>query len=396
MIDHIPDNLRKYGFYKVDDITFINKIEALKFSKKLGSPVSFHFNDEVFSSYDWTIDPEPNTSLSELYRRRAQELRDNNDYLVLAYSGGPDSQNVLDSFLKNNIHIDEIVNFNSYESTGIVNNTIHNADYYYNVKPNIEKIYNEHGSKIKYTTVDEVSAVKTFWNEARIMGNHGMLFGTTGFPSTLLYRGMWVKLIPHIWKKILNGDKVKVMYGADKPYIGLHNNKHFVSFGDMYGDTINMLLPDKDFNGRDLLEFFYHSPDCPKIVIKQAHVLKQYMDFHSKQDDYEDPSIYITDATRSPLTCTGKNNLGNLKYGLYHKLIYPDWNPNFITPKEGRLGTRPTDNWWISQFTDQEKSVWTYGLGEQFKLTLAMKELKVDNIHKSIPALSSKKYFLEK
>ncbi len=396
MIDYIPDNLRKYGYYKVGDFIFTHKIEALKYAKKFGSSVSFHFNDEVFSSYDWTVDPEPNTSLSELYRLRAQELRDNNDYLVLAYSGGPDSQNVLDSFLKNNIHIDEIVNFNSYESTGVVNNTIHNADYYYNVKPNIENIYKEHGSKIKYTTVDEVSAIKTLWNQARISGNHGMLFGTMGFPSTLMYRGLWIKLVPHIWEKILNGDKVKVIYGADKPYIGLHDNKHFVSFGDIFGDTINMLLYDPDIKGRDLLEFFYHSPDNPKIVIKQARILKQYMDFYSKQDDYEDPSIYNTDKTRSPLTCTGKQYSGNLKYGLYHKLIYPNWNPNFITPKEGRLGTRPFDNWWVSQFTEQEKSVWTYGLGEQFKLALAMKELKVDNIHKSIPPIASKKYFLEK
>lgn len=396
MIDYLPDNLRKYGYYKVGDFIFINKIEALKYAKQFESVVSFHFNDEVFNSYDWTIDPEPNISLSELYRRRAQQLRDNNDYLILAYSGGPDSQNVLDSFLKNNIHLDEIVNFNSYESTGVVTNTIHNADYYYNVKPNIEKIYKEHGSAIKYTTVDEVSAVKTLWAEAHAKGNHYMLFGTMGFPSTLMYRGMWVKLVPHIWQKILNGDKVKVIYGADKPYIGLHDNKHFVSFGDMFGDVSNMLLNDPDIKGRDLLEFFYHSSDDPKIVIKQAHILKEYMEFHSNQDDYEDPSIYITDTTRSPLTCIGKKYSGNLKYGLFHKLIYPNWNPNFITPKEGRLGTRPYDNWWVSKFTEQEKSVWTYGLGEQFKLALAMKELKVDNIHKSIPLIPSKKYFLEK
>jgi diphthamide synthase (EF-2-diphthine--ammonia ligase) len=44
-----------------------------------------------------------------LYDLRARQLREKYDYLILSYSGGADSHNVLMSFIKQGIHLDEIV-----------------------------------------------------------------------------------------------------------------------------------------------------------------------------------------------------------------------------------------------------------------------------------------------
>jgi hypothetical protein len=41
--------------------------------------------------------------LKTLYKERAQQLRDNYDELILYYSGGSDSHNILHTFLQNNI-----------------------------------------------------------------------------------------------------------------------------------------------------------------------------------------------------------------------------------------------------------------------------------------------------
>ena len=80
----------------------------------------------MFSKCDWTTEPEPGVPLSEYYRRRAQQIRDKYDYVVLLYSGGPDSNNILHAFVHNGIKIDEIVNINSYDKTQVVKDTIHN------------------------------------------------------------------------------------------------------------------------------------------------------------------------------------------------------------------------------------------------------------------------------
>ena len=45
--------------------------------------VSWHYNDTFFSSFDWT--KEPKESLSSLYIKKAEQLRNDYDYLILMY-----------------------------------------------------------------------------------------------------------------------------------------------------------------------------------------------------------------------------------------------------------------------------------------------------------------------
>ena len=96
-----------YGFYKSDGVKFYSKYEAMC----LGTPskTTWHYNDQLFSSFDWK---KPSMMpLSELYRRRAEQLRNDYDYLILMYSGGADSENILDTFVTNNIHLDEVCHY---------------------------------------------------------------------------------------------------------------------------------------------------------------------------------------------------------------------------------------------------------------------------------------------
>ena len=62
-----PDPL---GVYRISNLKFYSKLEAIEFSTRTGQPIHWDFNEAVFSSYDWT--KEPSQSLSELYRQRAQ------------------------------------------------------------------------------------------------------------------------------------------------------------------------------------------------------------------------------------------------------------------------------------------------------------------------------------
>lgn len=65
----------------------------------------FHMG-EVYDNYDWTI--EPTESWKDVLKEHAQKLRDTHKYIRLWYSGGSDSQTILNTFVDNGIHIDEI------------------------------------------------------------------------------------------------------------------------------------------------------------------------------------------------------------------------------------------------------------------------------------------------
>ena len=89
------------GRYVVDGKIFYDKIAALVYADSVKKEVQWDYFNDVFFSADWTTEPE--ISLDELYRIRAQQLRDKYDYIVIFCSGGADSTNVLYSFLKNGI-----------------------------------------------------------------------------------------------------------------------------------------------------------------------------------------------------------------------------------------------------------------------------------------------------
>ena len=63
---------------------FSSKIEALVYSKKNNKKLFYHYYDDVWSKYDWTI--EPSKSLEYYYKEQAQIIRDTHDYVILCYS----------------------------------------------------------------------------------------------------------------------------------------------------------------------------------------------------------------------------------------------------------------------------------------------------------------------
>ncbi|WP_353482066.1 hypothetical protein [Haliscomenobacter sp.] len=87
---------------------FLFKHDALIFKKTLPhATLYFHWFEDAFARLNASVEP-PQTH-AELCRQRAQELRNTYSYLRLWFSGGADSQTALDSFVNNNIHLDEII-----------------------------------------------------------------------------------------------------------------------------------------------------------------------------------------------------------------------------------------------------------------------------------------------
>ena len=86
----------KNAFWKVNEKKFNNKFDALLEATRLKANVTFHYYDNIFESVNKSLLGKQD--LNNLYRLRAQQLRDEYDYLILYFSGGSDSYNILKTF----------------------------------------------------------------------------------------------------------------------------------------------------------------------------------------------------------------------------------------------------------------------------------------------------------
>ena len=387
----------KFGYYSVGEKKFHNKVMAYMENKISSKPVIFHYNDIVYDCYDWTREPEPEVGILEFYHRRAQQIRDKYDYVVLLASGGPDSTNMFEAFVHNNILVDQVVNWNSYSKTQEYQGTIHNADYLLNFKPHIEDLIKLKNLKTKITILDEVELTQQYLKDYQGVDYellHGLLINIAGF----LYNGGWIKYVPDIWDRVVRGDKVGIIVGSDKPMLVVENGKYAPKFADVglgidYGGRF---ATDESYKGisYDLVESFYNSASDVTIKIKQAHLLKKYMTSHT------DVKYYISEQERKSKTkarisysCESKlHPTHNLRYADYHKTIYPNWQPRVITEKPSHDVLRPEDNFWSRGLDPADLQIW---------LKIAMKYRNdfswVDNVQHSgiLPFMRTAPRFIE-
>lgn len=349
----INSSARKYGVYIVDGKEFLLKADALEAAKNDKTKVKFSMFG--LTEFDLSQDPFPGLSIKDLYRIRAQELRDHYDYLVLNLSGGPDSMNILETFVENNIPIDEIINHNSFSQTGIVDGSNNNADYVYNVKPRLEELQKTPGFKTKITVIDEIDSVQSRLNNIYRVGNDEILWEVGGPNRPTSVGGQSIQYVEHIWKMIRNGVNVGVISGVDKPLGRTANGRRILIYADnLRGQFVEFIT---DHQVGPFWEWFYQGD--VRIAHKQSYLLDQYVKHNLDSNLYE-PFDHLANTAFRPAqhwpSWDGKNNL---KYGPFHGVVYPGLKQAFITPKDANLWLRPRDNWWMEKIDDKLKSLYS-------------------------------------
>ena len=224
-----------------------------------------YYYDNIFEKANWKI--EPTQSLPELYAERAKKIRDEYEYVILCYSGGNDSSNILETFYYNNIHLDEIVIVGSF-SQDIAEQSLdenHNTDLYRNAFPLLKTLNlpNTKITVIDYTTlfrdINQFSLIQTYGAEwIKHIGTHKS-------PHNLFWNDFRKFVGPNNKKKtawIMGAEKVNVAYEKNKPY---------VCFNDATINSYGMNYFDENFTRLS----FYSGPDplAINIQIKQAHIL---------------------------------------------------------------------------------------------------------------------------
>jgi len=336
-------NPLQFGHYSVDNQTVFSKVAAMEMSLRLNSPVKFHFNDEIFSKVDWTN--EPTESLSDLYQTRARQIRDQYDYIVLFYSGGADSHNMLEAFITGGIHIDEIASFHSYDADSD-KMSVANREIYETAIPYIQslKTLGRLSENIPHRLIDLSDIINRFNNEINWLDFRYFVNSTVSInnPARAFLRH-YIK----DWKKIIDsGKRLCLVWGHDKPRISHADGKFCLQFMDVVDNCISVINQSEPQAGY-YDELFYSTPHLPKLIIKQAHTIIKFL----KNTPVDHPFItetvtglghmirHISDGTWSAywLTQDGQSYL-----------IYPWFNPKlYYEPKPKNIIVSERDRWFI-------------------------------------------------
>ena len=265
------------GYYVVGNVIHKSKTQALIDGTVRNIHPEWRFNNDVFDRYDWSV--EPGETLSELYLARCRELREKYDYLILSYSAGSDSQIILETCLKNNIKIDELLTVHPLGLEGAVPVDYHNysnplnimAEWDLNMRPKLQWIA-QHHPEIKITLHDWSQKIDTTeLKEDYVLGrNHNI-------SPFYQHRCDWT-IIPSIQDTLTKYDRVGVVVGIDKPRVCWHDGAYRLYFLDLLTSGVGpqVLAEKKDHPLKT--EFFFWNPECCKILAKQAHVLVRYFE----------------------------------------------------------------------------------------------------------------------
>ena len=338
------------GCYEVGERTVYSKSLASHIASRTKQCPRWLFHNDVWDTF---ANIQKHTlgqvSLDALYRDRAQQIRDQHDYLILNYSGGPDSHNVLMSFLNNGIPLDEIYvqRSESVESKLYTPNTdIKGAEnllseWDYSIKPKLDWVAKNHpNTKINIHDVYKNVTPSKFYNQDT--------FTTSGAFTGAFELVRQSSYSSSIAEQADKGKSVADIWGIDKPIIHFNSNQMYLSFTDTCVDVANR-LQNKDHYS---VELFYWSPKFPRLVFEQAYVILQFFK----------KSLSSNIHLRDFIDNCDKLNRGELLRRLYTKLLYTTWDYSFQAEKPMRVNDmgrsrdlyfiQSTDPW-LASFKDQ-------------------------------------------
>ena len=277
-----------------------------------GRHIDWDYHDSIFGQARWNI--EPPVDLKELYRQRALQLREAYDHLVLFYSGGVDSWNILKTFIDNDIRLDEIYMFGAFEAEekeysrwGQSTTPGYYTREIQQTLPLVKKLAESHN--IKVNVYD--------WTRAIIdAANDPDWFWTAGvrFDPTCMVRSKFHKVFREHNELLHKGKKVGFVYGVDKPRLLRDDTNIYFAFLDVIMTTGT--LPTNDILGEywENDEYFYWSPNLPELAVKQSHVVVNWLRANNK--------LHLIKHM------TNISSFHDEAY--YHEVntsIYPDWDP---------------------------------------------------------------------
>ena len=225
--------------------------------KQIISKLRVNYNKSSgFEEYDWT--QEPHESWEELIKNHALYFRDNYTHLSILFSGGQDSNYILNTFLNNKIRVDEIIVYRS-QLPGFDNKHI-NSEPDTIALPYLRKLdMSDIGNPV--VTIHNIDSWK-------LIDQYLSLEWSFKNSSNLLQRTPMNAAQMTIERR--PGNSV-MLRGTTEPCV--YYDKKLNKFYAQIWDTDNHI----DGHQTKIKTPFYTSPEYPKIHAKQCHIVKNWL-----------------------------------------------------------------------------------------------------------------------
>ena len=351
------------GYWSVNNTYFFSKAECLRYATQIKDyNVNFHYFDSFYASLSWKN--EPSESLEELYKRRAQQLREKYDYIILAYSGGADSCNVLNSFLDKGIPIDDIVTsypvkaieklkpyFNSNDKRA--SNLI--FEFSEAAEPKLQEVARKYPN-VKISVLDHTETAIELLSNSKLH-----LMPVSGIGASPSLAGHY--LIAEKVREYSEKGRTVLLTGVDKPRMGY--NPTSKKFGVWFDDiTLVWGNHTKDAHSgfKPATEHFYYSTEMPELWQKQCHIMRRAMEPIVTAN--ERPEFYKNIHYKSPRG----NEVFYVHNMFFKKLLYKDWTDDIFQAEKpsGYFFQEHSDWFFKTNLTDQRTKDFHYGQVMEF------------------------------
>lgn len=345
---------KKLGYYTVNGIEFDSKIKALTYASENGYEPHWHFNDQEYNSYDWS--KEPMMTLDELYDQRTRQLREKYDYLILSYSGGADSHNILMSFIRQGLHLDEIV-VNTMEQGNKKNTeiTVSNveaknaaAEHELQTIPRLK----EAAKLLPNTKISICDLTDYLFKYLENVGDESWVFDKReGLNPAGMTRFNYLHFID-IRRQFDKDKTFGIIMGIEKPRCFIHKNRFVVSYSDRATNITTVAEHFKEYPN-STIEFFYWSPDALDIQCKQIHTIKKWLEAFPQYRDYWDAEKGMDFKT-----------IRLVHERLLRSVLYTTWdNSWYQADKALKDWYSEFDQWFFDEYNDTKAAhIWKAGI----------------------------------
>jgi len=363
------------SFYTCNGLTFQSKVKACVYAQTVNQPVKWIFGlDEIYSKYSWDI--EPTETIDELYDRRARELREQYDYIAISYSGGADSHNVLMSFYRQGLHVDEVITNHltsvTEKFTDLSGKNVspenYNAEHQLNAVAKLQWIK----TNMPKTLVVEVDMGEAVLNSFKPSDESWVLDQNVGLSMAHRFRTNFFR--NKDFKNRLDvGKKVGFVVGIDKPKTVIDNNVLTLMFNDtmMFNSSIRDYNIDYD---NVTIEPFYWASSTAPLICKQVHIIKRFIESSPGRRYYWDINKGFTyEVSRR-----------------YHErwlrtLLYTTWNDSWYQADKSKYVWHTEFDSWAKNYTKGTTTQFLWNQGLEFltknaKDFVAYREGKADGL----------------
>lgn len=262
------------GTFIVNDQKYTSLIEATLEAQKTLTDIKWDFFSDCFNKVNWLVEPTP--SLDELYKSRAQQIRDQYDYVIVMVSGGADSTNVIKTFLNNNIPVDEVFcsaplsgldNWDWNEKENSAYNTI--SETKFALMPLLNEIKNTHPT-LRITLHD------SFQELLKIKDEEWLYKDSVSFIHPVTNVRTKLSSFKRLVDLAEQGKKIGIIWGVDKPILNYDNH------GNLYSVISNTIFDsfsssfDIDYPNVDRI-MFYHARESPEVLVKMSHAVAKFI-----------------------------------------------------------------------------------------------------------------------